>query len=126
MHLTAGRLDMRELVKSCKALSDETRLRVLNVLMERDCCVSEVRQALQISQARASRSLSTLYDAGFLRLRRRGLWSLYSIEKESLQKYSVDLIEGVRKALKDDETALLDRHRLEGGKRLGPDQVCKP
>ncbi|MDH5364336.1 MAG: ArsR family transcriptional regulator, partial [Dehalococcoidia bacterium] len=41
---------MRELVKSCKALSDETRLRVLNVLMERDCCVSEVRQALQISQ----------------------------------------------------------------------------
>ncbi len=117
---------MRELIKSCKALSDETRLRVLNVLMERDCCVSEVMQALQVSQARASRSMSALYDAGFLKLRRRGLWSLYSIEREGLPEYSIDLIEGVRKALKDDETALLDRHRLKGGKRLRPDHVDKP
>jgi len=116
---------MRELIKSCRALSDETRLRVLNVLMERDCYVSEVMQTLQISQARASRSLSALYDAGFLKLTRYGLWSSYAIDRGVLTEYSVDLLEGVRKALEVDEGALLDRHRLRSGERLGPSQAYK-
>jgi ArsR family transcriptional regulator len=48
---------MRETVKVFKALSDETRLRTLNVLLERECCVCEVMQALDISQSKASRSM---------------------------------------------------------------------
>jgi len=56
---------MKELTKVFKALSDETRLRTLGVLMEKECCVCEVMQALQISQTRASRNLKILYDAGF-------------------------------------------------------------
>ncbi len=114
---------MRELIKSCRALSDETRLRILNVLMERDCYVSEVTQALQISQARASRNLSALYDAGFLKLTRSGFWSLYSIDERLLKDYSLSLLEGVRKALEANEMALLDRHRLRDSKRLGPDNL---
>ena len=76
---------MRQLIKTFKALSDETRLRILNVLTERECCVCEVMQALDISQTRASRNLSQLCDAGFLKFRRNGLWVLYSIEKEISQ-----------------------------------------
>ena len=71
---------MRDLVKACKALSDETRLRILNLLLERECCVCEVMQALNISQTRASRNLNTLYSAGFLKFRKDGLWSLYSLD----------------------------------------------
>ena len=111
---------MREMVKASKALSDETRLRMLNVLMERECCVCEVMQALQISQARASRNLSALYDAGFLKLRRNGLWSLYSIDEKGLKDYHIDLLDAVGKALKGNETALLDRQRLKSAERVGP------
>ena len=73
---------MQDLIKATKALSDETRLRILNLLNERECCVCEVMQALDISQTRASRNLGALYDAGFLRQRKEGLWSLYSINKD--------------------------------------------
>jgi len=111
---------MRELVKAFKALSDETRLRILNLLLERECCVCEVMQALNISQPRASRNLSALYDAGLLKLRRVGLWAVYSIDKESLGEYYVDLIEAVRKGLEGNETALLDRQQLRSAKRVGP------
>ena len=111
---------MRDLIKASKALSDETRLRMLNVLMERECCVYEVMQTLEISQARASRNLSALYDAGFLKLRHDGLWSLYSIDKEGVKEYCVDMIEAVRKALEGNETALLDRQRLKNAERVGP------
>ena len=59
-------LHMREIVKAFKALSDETRLRIINLLLQRECCVCEVVQALGISQTRASRNLAQLYDAGLL------------------------------------------------------------
>jgi ArsR family transcriptional regulator len=116
-------LKMRELVKAFKALSDETRLRILNLLLERECCVCEVMQSLNISQPRASRNLGALYDAGFLKLRREGLWALYSIDKEGLQEHYSDLVEAVRKGLEGNETALQDRLRLRNAKRVGPSCV---
>ena len=111
---------MQDLIKAMKALSDETRLRILNLLLERECCVCEVMQALGISQTRASRNLGVLYDAGFLKLTKDGLWSLYSIDQDSIRKYSSDLVEAVRKALEGSEVVVLDRERLEKAERVGP------
>ena len=116
---------MQDLIKAMKALSDETRLRILNVLLERECCVCEVMQALDISQSRASRNLGALYDAGFLRLRKDGLWSLYSIDKEGMSNYLSELVEGVNKALEGNKVAVLDRERLQKAERMGPGCVRK-
>ncbi len=111
---------MRYLVKALKALSDETRLRILNVLLERECCVCEVMQALGISQTRASRNLSALYDAGFLKLRKDGLWSLYSIDRQGMQDCFSDLVKTVSKTLEGNQIAVLDRERLKKAERVGP------
>ncbi len=111
---------MRELVKVYKALSDESRLRVLNLVIERECCVCEVMQSLQISQSKASRILSTLYDVGFLKLRKDGLWSLYSIDWEGMDAYLKDILEATRKALKDNKQMEMDRERLRKAERVGP------
>jgi ArsR family transcriptional regulator len=114
---------MRELVKAFKALSDETRLRILNILLERECCVCEVMQALEISQTRASRNLSALYDSGFLKLRKDGLWSLYSIDSDGMKEHFSDVVEAVRKGLEDNEEIVLDRERLRKAERVGPSCV---
>ena len=116
---------MRDLVKAFKALSDETRLRILNLLLGRECCVCEVMQVLNISEPRASRNLSALYDAGFLKLRREGLWALYSIDREGLQEHYTSLIEAVKKALEGNETAVLDRQRLQQTRRVGPNCIVR-
>ena len=73
-----------------KALSDETRLRILN-LLERGCCVCEVIQALDISQAQASRTLGILQNAGFLKARRDGAWMHYSVDWETPNSYTTAL-----------------------------------
>ena len=114
-----GGISMHMLVKALKAISDETRLRIINLLLERECCVCEVMQALQISQTRASRNLTMLYDAGFLKLRKDGLWSLYSLDRNSLPKHLVKLVESIEMALRDNETAVLDRERLKSTTRTG-------
>lgn len=111
---------MRDVIKAFKAVSDETRLRMLSLLLERECCVCEVMQALNISQTRASRNLNVLYDAGFLQMRKEGLWSLYSIDKQGMGDYLSHLVEVVNKALEGNETAVRDRERLRQARRLGP------
>jgi ArsR family transcriptional regulator len=116
---------MEDVVKAMKALSDETRLRILNVLLERECCVCEVMQALDISQTRASRNLGILHDAGFLRMRKEGLWALYSIDQDGMKAYCPSLVQAVRKSLEGDQVATLDRKRLKTAERVGPGCVRK-
>ena len=111
---------MRDLVKTLKALSDETRLRILALLLERECCVCEVMQVLQISQTRASRNLNILYDAGLLKQRKEGLWSLYSIDREEMNKHFAVLVQAVGEAIKDNATISLDREKLRNAERVGP------
>jgi ArsR family transcriptional regulator len=102
-----------------KALSKETRIRILNLLLKRECCVCEVMQALGISQTRASRNLNALHDAGFLKLRKDGLWSLYSIDREGMRSYLPNMLEAVTKALKGNKIAASDSERLQKAERVG-------
>ena len=116
---------MRELVKVFKSLSDETRLRILNLLLERECCVCEVMQALEISQTRASRNLSALYDAGFLKLRKDGHWSIYSIDNEGMKEHLSEMVDAVRKGLEGNQIMKKDKERLKKAERVGPGCVRK-
>ena len=116
---------MREMVKVYKVLSDESRLRVLNLLFERECCVCEVMQALEISQSKASRILSALYDVGFLKLRKDGLWSIYSFDWEGMDAYLQDILEATRRAFEGNKQMGIDRERLKTAERLGPGYVGK-
>ncbi len=110
---------MKDVTRAAQAISDETRLRILNLIMEQECCVCEVMQALDISQTRASRNLKVLYEAGFLNLRNDGLFTLYSI-KNSKNGFFSNFIEGVRTALTSNKTAKNDLERLREARRIGP------
>jgi ArsR family transcriptional regulator len=111
---------MREFVTPIKALSDETRIRILKVLLERECCVCEVMQALNISQSRASRNLGILADAGFVKSRRDGLWVIYSIAEQTTSSYAAPLIEMLRSSLVNEEIISQDRERLSHAEQTGP------
>ncbi len=110
---------MKDLIRATKALSDETRIRILNVVMQKECCVCEVMQALEISQTRASRNLKVLYDAGFLKLRNEGLWSLYSLDSDGMGDSLSCLLDAVKKTLRDNPVAAHDKERLAKAERVG-------
>lgn len=116
---------MRELVKIYKVLSDESRLRVLNLLLERESCVCEVMQALEVSQSKASRILSALFDVGFLKLRKDGLWSLYSIDWDGMGVHLKDIVEVIKRGFEGNEQMEMDRERLKTAERVGPSCVNK-
>jgi ArsR family transcriptional regulator len=116
---------MRDLVKLLKALSDEIRIRILKVLLERECCVCEVMQALTISQSRASRNLGILEDAGFIKSKRDGPLIVYSVDRKELNNYATSLIELLRGSLVDEEIILQDKQRLSRAVRVRPRAIKK-
>ncbi len=111
---------MQDLIKAMKALSDETRLRILRVLLERECCVCEVMQAMDISQSRASRNLGILQDAGFLKARRDGAWIVYSVDWQTANRYATSLAKLLRDSPVSNEVLEKDKERLRHARRIGP------
>jgi len=107
-------------LKLFRALSGETRLRIINLLLKRECSVYEVMQAMNISQTRASRGLPTLYNTGILKVRRDGLWVLYSIDEDGIEKSYDCLIQLIRSTLKGNEFTDVDRGRLKSAVRESP------
>jgi len=116
---------MREWIKVYKALSDESRLRAFNLILERECCVCEVMQILEISQSKASRILSILYDAGFFKLRKDGLWSYYSMDWDEMNEALKGIVETTRKTLQGDRQMKIDIARLRKYEREGIDCTGK-
>jgi ArsR family transcriptional regulator len=118
-------VNMKDITKLFRVLSDESRLRVLNLLLERECCVCEVMQALDISQSKASRILNALYDVGVLELHKEGLWSLYSIDWDGMGTQVKEIIKATTLSLEGNESTVTDRERLRKAERVGPGCVKK-
>jgi ArsR family transcriptional regulator len=68
------------------ALSDPTRLAILDLLGEGERCVCDLQAALNASQPRLSFHLRVLREAGLVRGRREGRWSYYAIKPAALVK----------------------------------------
>jgi ArsR family transcriptional regulator, arsenate/arsenite/antimonite-responsive transcriptional repressor len=71
---------MKAVLAFGKALADPTRLRVLALLRERELCVCEICDALEISQSTLSTHLAILRDASAVRTRKEEQWIYYSVE----------------------------------------------
>jgi len=75
---------MQELLNIFKALSDETRLRILKLLEEGELCVCHITAALDMIQPKVSFHLATLKGAGLLRDRKEGRWTHYRLDDSDL------------------------------------------
>lgn len=113
--------DVRPLTKLFRALGDETRVRILALLVHGELCVCHVEEALGLSQPNCSRQLGILKSAGIVDSRRDGTWVYYRITEQ--QHESVTDVLGVLAKTFGAERALrLDHARLK--KTCGPD-ACK-
>ena len=74
---------MNNLSETFKALSDETRLQIMTLLLENDeLCVCDFVGALGETQSKISRHLRYLYHSGLVLDRRQGLWMHYRLSPD--------------------------------------------
>ncbi|MGA2084977.1 MAG: metalloregulator ArsR/SmtB family transcription factor [Terracidiphilus sp.] len=70
-----------DLARLFAALSDPTRLRLLNLMGGREVCVCYFVEVLKQSQPKISRHLAYLRNAGIVSARREGKWMHYSMKR---------------------------------------------
>ena len=104
---------MRELVRLSKAISDETRIRMLKLLLEKDICVCEMQEIFPMSQSQVSRNLKALMDAGFLKRWHEGKCVVYVADRESSNRYCRGILDALKDSFNDDPRVREDREKLK-------------
>ncbi len=88
---------MKATVQYLKALADETRLRIVALLLcSGELCVCDITATLKLPQSTVSRHLAYLKNAGWVTDRREGVWIIYAISADNPMK---DRLAGVLKEL---------------------------
>jgi len=103
-----------------KALADETRLRILGLLLTGEVCVCDIHESLKIPQSKASRHLAYLRRSGLVDTRRSGLWIHYRLGRLG-DPVLAAIVDAVRHALTHVDVVHKDAERLQ--KRTG---CCVP
>ena len=75
--------DLKQTAGWFHALSDDTRLQILDCLSEGEQCVCDLTDRLQAAQSRLSFHLKALKEAGLITDRREGRWIYYSLNEET-------------------------------------------
>lgn len=94
-----------------KALSDESRLRILNLLMRRELCVCEIEFILEMSQTNVSRHLNKLKNANIVTVKKKSKWAYYSIN-ESFIENNPKLYEHLQFSFQSDDQLNEDMNKL--------------
>lgn len=76
-----------EIIKVLKAMSDETRIRILNALKTDELCVCEIEYLLNLNQSNASRHLIKLTEAKIITYYKKAKYVYYKLVPETLEQY---------------------------------------
>jgi ArsR family transcriptional regulator, arsenate/arsenite/antimonite-responsive transcriptional repressor len=102
MVTTAGSL--KKAAELFHALSDETRLALLERLRDGEQCVCELTDAMKAGQSRLSFHLKVLKDAGLVEDRREGRWMYYSLNAQGIEELE-ELVGSLKKAARSAASA---------------------
>ena len=70
-------------MKVAKALSDETRVRILAMLRFGELCVCDIIDVLGLAPSTVSKHLSILYQANLVNARKEGKWIYYRLSEDA-------------------------------------------
>ena len=84
---------MAELIGILKALSDQTRLNLVNLLVSHDYCVGALANRLDISESAVSQHLKILRNAGIVKGEKRGYFTHYFVDRDSLKNAATEIME---------------------------------
>jgi ArsR family transcriptional regulator len=106
-------ISMKATAQIFKALSDETRLRIMSLLVRgQELCVCDIIAALDLPQSTVSRHLSYLRNTGLVYDRRKGIWMYYKINSDRLG-HAAEIFDLLSAMLFKQDQAVSDQQRLK-------------
>jgi len=109
---------MEQLVQFFKALSDETRLRIMMLLTQGELCVCDLMFVLDEPQSKVSRHLAYLKHSGLTNSKRAGVWMHYRLKEPADDAHKVQ-IDFLKQKLSQLPQFHMDREELLELKKQG-------
>lgn len=103
---------MDNLTRILKALADENRLTIIEMLLRHDLCVGALSKHLDISEAAVSQHLKVLREAGLVTGEKRGYYTHYRVNRELIQQTAGAL------------ARIVEQHGKEVGDVKGDGNTC--
>jgi len=115
---------MKATAQIFKALSDETRLRIMALLVGgQELCVCDIMAALDLPQSTVSRHLSYLRNTGLVDDRRQGIWMYYRISRERIE-HGATLFDLLTAMLSGQEQVVEDQRLLKAHLAAKEQNAC--
>jgi len=91
-----AQVEVEKAAQILKLLGDKTRLSMMKLLQNNECCVCELVEIYKASQPSISQHLRKLKDIELVREKRKGQWIFYSLNKEnSYYQFVLDILESL-------------------------------
>lgn len=78
---------MKNMISFFRAMGEDTRVKIISMLLEEEKCICDLIEALKISQSAVSHHVKILKQADLVNDRRKGKWTYYSINKSGFEKH---------------------------------------
>lgn len=99
-----------------KALGDENRLRIVNLLINAELCVCEIETILEMTQSNVSRHLNKLKNAGIINSFKDAQWVHYRLNDKYIKKYDL-MINQIKQYFLEEFTYQEDLRRYNNYKK---------
>lgn len=116
---------MDSLLRTLKALSDRTRLRILLLLRGRELCVGQIMAALELSPSTVSKHVAVLKSVGLVSDRKSGKWVFCSLSSPFPEEEKGTLFSLIVRELSDSQEILNDTKRLDKVLAIPPETLCE-
>ncbi len=110
---------LNDFIRTSKALSDETRVRIVSLLMRNELCVCQLMEILGMGQSTVSKHLGILRNAGLIEVEKRGTWSFYGLCRDKANRHNLDFIRLLPFLPKDDPFLQKDGKKLKEVNKKG-------
>ncbi len=81
-----AKMNCQEAVTVFRALSDENRMKILELLCEKELCTADLLKEVNVVQSTMSHHMKVLIESGLVSCRKEGKRSVYSIRKETVKQ----------------------------------------
>ncbi len=113
------------MVAAMRALSDESRVRIVLALRARKLCVCQIVELMQLAASTVSEHLAILKAAGLVSNRKDGRWVYYRLTEKHADPAVAKVLACLLRELKGDSQTRTDAERLVEILRIDPAELCR-
>ncbi|MDC0358024.1 metalloregulator ArsR/SmtB family transcription factor [Oligoflexia bacterium] len=124
-YMAKYRNELPEVLAVLKAVADENRLRVMNVLKKGELCVCQITALLALAPSTVSKHMSILKQHGLVESRKEGRWIYYRLAAHNGRTNVAEIRALLHHLLQNDEQASVDLQSIMEIQKIDPEKLCR-